>query len=143
MTLELKHLSGYLPYGLKVYRENKSIDSDIFVIVGASKTNVFLQNSGLSVVDIERIKPILRPLSDLTKEIEVCGEKFVPLTELLVLSNFDIDKMTWNQQLEFVDSFTNTLFMTFEDAQKLLEWHFDIHGLIEKGLAIDINTLNK
>jgi hypothetical protein len=26
--------------------------------------------------------------------------------------------------------------------QKLYEWHFDIHGLIEKGLAIDINTLN-
>ena len=23
----------------------------------------------------------------------------------------------------------------------LLEWHFDVFGLIEKGLAIDINTL--
>lgn len=27
--------------------------------------------------------------------------------------------------------------------QKLFEWHFDVFGLIEKGLAIDINTLNK
>ncbi len=25
--------------------------------------------------------------------------------------------------------------------QKLYEWHFDIHGLIEQGLAIDINTV--
>jgi hypothetical protein len=25
--------------------------------------------------------------------------------------------------------------------EKLYEWHFDIHGLIEKGEAIDINTL--
>lgn len=25
--------------------------------------------------------------------------------------------------------------------QKLIEWHFDVFGLIEKGLAIDINTL--
>jgi hypothetical protein len=28
---------------------------------------------------IEKIKPILRPLSDLTKEIEVNGEKFIPI----------------------------------------------------------------
>ena len=27
-------------------------------------------------------------------------------------------------------------------AQKLFEWHFDVFGLIEAGLAIDINTLN-
>ncbi len=29
----------------------------------------------------------------------------------------------------------------YEVWQKLLEMHFDIFGLIEKGLAIDINTL--
>jgi hypothetical protein len=28
-------------------------------------------------------------------------------------------------------------------VEKLLEWHFDIYGLIEAGLAIDINTLEK
>lgn len=28
-------------------------------------------------------------------------------------------------------------------VQKLLEWNFDINGLIEKKLAIDINDLNK
>ena len=28
------------------------------------------------------------------------------------------------------------------DYEKLFEWHFDIFGLIEKGLAIDINTLS-
>lgn len=28
-------------------------------------------------------------------------------------------------------------------VQKLLSEHFDVFGLIEKGLAIDINTLNK
>ena len=26
---------------------------------------------------------------------------------------------------------------------QLFEWHFDVFGLIEKGIAIDINTLNK
>lgn len=30
---------------------------------------------------------------------------------------------------------------TNEFQQKLLEWHFDIYGLIEKDLAIDINKI--
>ena len=33
--------------------------------------------------------------------------------------------------------------MRFDDAIKLIEWHFDIAGLIEKGEAIDINTLSE
>lgn len=27
--------------------------------------------------------------------------------------------------------------------ERLCEWHFDIFGLIEKGLAVDLNTLHK
>jgi len=128
-----KHLAGYLPYELKgimyyggCVREN--------VELGLMDIPVWLNGS-------YPIKPILHPLSDLTKEIEVNGEKFVPLTELLRLSNFDVEKMDYKEQLEFIDSFTNTLFMTFDDGQKLLEWHFDIYGLIPSDLAIDINTL--
>ena len=30
---------------------------------------------------------------------------------------------------------------TYQEVQKLLEWHFDVFGLIEQGLAIDINTI--
>ena len=31
--------------------------------------------------------------------------------------------------------------MSYGLVSKLIEWHFDVFGLIEKGLAIDINTL--
>jgi hypothetical protein len=31
----------------------------------------------------------------------------------------------------------------FPIMQKLLEWHFDIFGLIKEGLAIDINTIGE
>ena len=150
MKLELKHLSGYLPYGLKVYRENKSIESDTFFIVGASKTCVFLQNNGLAVVDMERIKPILRPLSDLTKEIEVNGEKFVPndlLNARFRQSSKDLvpyKSLRYNLELDIqteVYSQTIDLFDGHLIVTQLLEWHFDIYGLIEQGLAIDINTL--
>jgi len=32
---------------------------------------------------------------------------------------------------------------SFDEVQKLIADHYDIFGLIEQGLAIDINTLNK
>ena len=31
--------------------------------------------------------------------------------------------------------------MNFYTIKKLIEWHFDIANLIEKGEAIDVNTL--
>ena len=79
--------------------------------------------------------PILRPLSDITKEIEYGGEKFVPTVNL-----------GWNTvPLSFsasnIKMAVDTL--TIHEAQKLIEWHFDIAGLIEKGEAIDINTLEE
>ena len=33
--------------------------------------------------------------------------------------------------------------MRLDQWQKLFEWHFDVFGLIDAGLAIDINTLEK
>ena len=80
-------------------------------------------------------KPILRPLSDLTKEIEVDGEKFVPAIELN-WSNITTDILS--KSINLTNKFNNLFAF---DYKKLLEWHFDVFGLIEKGLAIDINTL--
>jgi hypothetical protein len=40
-------------------------------------------------VDIKKCKLVLHPLSDLTKEIEVNGEKFVPLHELAKVADID------------------------------------------------------
>lgn len=34
-------------------------------------------------------------------------------------------------------------FIQFREYKLLLEMHFDVFGIIEQGLAIDINTLNK
>lgn len=32
---------------------------------------------------------------------------------------------------------------TYSDMEKLFENHFDVFGLIEKGLAIDLNTIKE
>lgn len=106
--------------------------------------------------DAGRIKPflpILRPLSDLTKEIEVNGEKFVPMEWLSkfigAVEPCDQIKQTFwitqsgNNNEGGILSFGALCkhIDQFELFQKLLEWHFDIYGLIENNLAIDINTL--
>ena len=84
-------------------------------------------------------KPILRPLSDLTKEIEHRGEKFVPYKKL------DWDK--WDgeigEYISFGDSHAGVInpLNQLNQLQFLVSWHFDIANLISTGEAIDINTL--
>jgi hypothetical protein len=128
MKLELKHLAGYLPYGLK-YKNNYFEDKRIIELTP------FLLS--FHSVDFNKIKPILYPLSDLAKKIEVNGEKFVPIIKL----NLDYD---WSDNISIYD-FSTITGLNMEDiyfvTDSLLEWHFDIYGLIEAGLAIDINTL--
>ena len=171
MKLELKHLAPYLPYK---------------VLVGDGRTPFELTEHNFTNVFKYLTTIYLHPLSDLTKEIEVNGEKLVPMVELAKILNlkgeiFDNDDclsfgwdenygddmqgycIGWNSKGKFFgvgysedvfgidfekydngnDKMLYELPFTYDCFQKLLEWHFDIFGLIENGLAIDINTLNK
>ena len=83
------------------------------------------------MIQIENIKPLLLPLSMLNQEIEVNGEKFFPIEKLS-------EKCRMHQELFGLQ---NTIDLRVVDYLKLLEWHFDIHGLIEKGFARDKTTL--
>lgn len=172
-TLTLEHLAPYLPYGLNWFCLDR--DSREWENIGLSRIyldNEILEIGGMDVplselpnpIDLT-IKPILRPLSDLTKEIEHNGEKFVPMVELLKLAHESYYKEkigTRYQEIEFEQTPIRAKacfsFMATKDlelytlmpwnfptwiTQKLLSWHFDVFGLIEQGLAIDINTLEK
>lgn len=122
MKLELKHLAGYLPYGLKYKDIPKGFD-------GIRELDIQTFNWCL-----ENGKPILHPLSDLTKEIEINGEKFVPVVEIMKIK----DNGDWlGVQHKKIEE------NPFYVVKKLQEWHFDIDDLIGKKLAIDINTLEK
>lgn len=114
-TLELKHLAPYLPYGL-----------DLVVIeFGIEKMIGFINNEVITTednADLSMVKPILRPLSELTIE-DARGHNYPDeghLERSLLSGHAPYE--VWN---EFVKE------------------HFDVFGLIEKGLAIDINTLPK
>ena len=78
-------------------------------------------------------KPILHPLTDLTKPIKQNGEVFVPILKL----GWSYSIIGWSKS----NIIAATKNLTLTDALKLISWHFDIAGLIEKGEAIDVNTL--
>ncbi len=134
MKLELKNISPYLPYGLKV----KLSDGEIKEVVGLRDwigwCIVYKSQYGEVNTPIRAIKPVLRSLSDLTKEIEHNGEKFVP--EVLLNDNCKEHCLPedWNAVL-FIQK-ENILSVNYVVIQKLLEWHFDIFDLRSKNLCI-------
>lgn len=139
--LTLEHLSAYFPYSLRMIFEGKGGREIILSsITNQGKHGIVISGgTGPMWLNSCGFKPILRPLSDLTKEIEHNREKFVPIDDLAGRYNSECG--------EFLYRFKNNL-SNIEDApytimQKLFEWHFDVFGLIDKGLAIDINTIQE
>ena len=179
MELELKHLAPYLPFGISIipfewkvneYWKGKKvmltgfqIDDDRVIFKHKdliSETNMF----GIITFKIDECQPILRPLTDLDKEIEINGEKFIPGVKLAELkinlklyidispsTNFDckivqkpfgkILKVSKLGDWVVLLSLTEPYRADYWIIEKLLEWNFDIFGLIDKSLAIDINKI--
>lgn len=148
MKLELKHLAPYLPYGLKMKLLNFPFDGHIRILEldCGHDFHFYLQNN--------YVRPFLRPLSDLTKEIEVNGKKFVPtkhLEKLFLMEGLLEWKTTEYGWTGFTDNKNNNIPVYMDNTiidecslgvyNKLIKWHFDVFGLIEAGLAIDLNTV--
>lgn len=133
--LELRYLAGYLPFGLKsvLYTHLNN---------GALISNVTLYNVENFIDKTTESKIILRPLSDLTKQIEHNWERFVPMDIICpkneYQNDFERNVAIGSLQLQGVIGFSCTYFSV---VQKLFEWHFDVFGLIDSGLAINLNTV--
>ena len=113
MKLELKHIAPYLPYELKMIgKVGQTEDLNVRNIVHA----------------LQYWKPILRPLSDLIKEIQI-AEYYMTYKEhlkrLYPSETIGLNPATWSHR----------------SVCWLFEYHFDLFGLIEKCLAVDINSL--
>jgi hypothetical protein len=146
--LTIKELAPYLPYRLKgKSNQYDSIDLllGIYGTMGHSLTLCHRINNHNTCdydCNVNEFKPILRPLSDLIKEIEVNGKKFVPAYRTQVHINDKYLPFTVNGRIVLENRIvTNTILYT--DMQYLISLHFDVFGLIEKDLAIDINKLVK
>ncbi len=135
MKLELKHLAPYLPYGLKVRRDYELMSPpptkhSVMLTVQGIHDDGILTTLEFGAVKFSECKPILRPLSDLTKEIEHNGEKFVPFEKVGIWEGKRPLKHTGR-----------ILCWPYEAIEDLISWHFDVFNLIENNLAIDINTI--
>lgn len=154
--LTIQELAAYLPYSLKAEMLDYKIDyvgKQYDEIIGIHQWDkLCLYWSALTVggskPNIERIKPLLLPLSSLTKEIEHKGDKFVPIEKLNEMFSYKDMRLVYytNSGLgwEIDSSFANTA-LSFEEMYlpflKLAEWHVDFQNLIPQGKAIDKTTI--
>ena len=120
-----------LPYGLKVFCNE---DSNPYRDYDHARYGMEFFKNEYSYT------PILRPLSDLTKEIEHNVEKLVPIVELAKMRSSIVENVI-PMAFEAIKRDIKSKRLPFDMVLKLIEWHFDIANLIESGEAIDINTL--
>ena len=138
----MEHLAFYLPFKLKgdynIYtNKNKtdlfSFETETLTGLNFKDKKIFLTSG--CVTEKEDFVPYLRHLSDLTKEIEEIKSIF--------------DKNWCRAYDDFFDALfehdwlmhTRILMCPYEIIQWFFKNHYDIFGLIEHDLAIDINTL--
>ena len=149
-TIELKHLAPYLPYNLKFRQRVRKPTSPVAY---------YYKNRLMTVGNIEWLltseiqKPVLRPLSDLTNDEYHLKIKswFINHAEndvqITTYDNGNYIGLTATYKMMgdvFTDIIINAGGINDTDywlVENLLKNHFDVFGLIEKGLAIDINTI--
>lgn len=142
MKLELKHLAPYLPYGLKCeilnykcdYVGDKYDTIKGYYFYGDSPYFNFKHGRDHAGKNTTNFKPILRPLSDLTQE------------DLIDDLGTTISHLDWvtNEREHWIKFYSREHWLNdipYVIYNYLIKNHFDVFGLIEKGLAIDINTL--
>jgi hypothetical protein len=120
MKLKLEDLAPYLPYGLKYLDK----DTNELTVMRSISTEINLIDMGWgNAHELKEFKPILRPLSDLTKQ-----------------DNLVFNVEIYSGLINNIQNQETTQWGVWE-YELLLKNHYDVFGLIEKGLAIDINTL--
>lgn len=133
--LLLKDTCARIPYNIKCTYYDKCVgEEDEGTITGIQNETYFVIDGGC--IDVENVKPYLYPLSSMTdelwdKEFSVCG-----------ITEFTRDSFKYGcETLEFNNS-NPSLSSIVRFTNLLIKNHFDIHGLIPMGLAIDASKLN-
>lgn len=148
MKLEISHLAPYLPYGLKFehveYDYSDKVNHNITKMESLSADCITFDDCSDYYFDADNcdrynptVVPLLLPMSSLYTEITHNGKTFIPQKEL--------DWGSWNDEIGYIVSaeygenprVAINVLDFIDDYYKLLEWHFDVFGLIDKGLAID------
>lgn len=150
--LTLEHLAPYLPYGIKMIFEGKGGRSITLTgITDQGKYGITITGGeGSMWLNGGGFKPILRPLSDLTKPLkDKNGNTFILAKVLWSVSehqedtfdDFGIIPEYWEMSIKSLKSDYRN--MDYGDIEKMIFYHFDVFGLLDSGLAININDLKE
>ena len=134
MKLETKHLAPYLPYNLKCEVLNSGQEKEIGEMIAVyNDGSACFGNIVESEKGFEYIKPILQPLFNDNFDYTI-----------FLMDNFPEEKWAdaYNNIMNGVGFGVKIEQIPYELHEFLFENHIDVFGLIEKGLAIDINTLS-
>ena len=132
----LKDLSARLSYGVKMNHIAENEHSPK-TLIGIAKDMITLQDTGgYEYVDVEHYKPYLFPLSSMTDELWDKEFRGLGITEF-TLNSFKYGCETLELDNSGTDLSNIVIFIN-----QLIKNHFDIYGLIEKGIAIDCTNLN-
>jgi hypothetical protein len=130
--LLLQDLCARLPYGIKILHTGWDYDSDtdfdtVETLIGIDDRFIYVvwDKTGdreKHCLSVSNWKPYLRPMSSMTEEERIESLDFAWKDDYGRLASYD------------------------ENIPKYIDWlnahHFDYRGLIEKGLAIEINESN-
>lgn len=133
-------IASYLPYGVNVELLNYKKDyvghrySKVTALSQWSKCGKLwsIETDKGAKSSLADCKLVLRPMSDLSKEIDIDGKKIVPLYALM-----NEDKGFCKDDIE-VYGYESLKVSVYE---LLLKWHFDIFDLISRGHAVNINDV--
>lgn len=149
--LELKDIVGYLPYDLKCQGMGKWEEGEDYVDESTEKIftmsgictdsneeryiEVMYGNDKDEIYFPDDFFPILRPMSDLTKEITNNEETFVPIVELGKLCGYDkLEKYEEDETITYGwcdcngEDYSGYTFSWYEKERCFAIWGDEIHG---------------
>lgn len=150
MKLKTEHYIKFIPYGLMFmvteepglywdYPYHRKVGFKFRFDIDETPRRVKHYEKPVFQVINERCKPILRPLSDINKKFVHDG---ISVLFRNSLSGF-YDEFNDEALVILLRSEISQQTITMEIYNGLLKYNFDIGGLIELGLAVDINTIKK
>ena len=151
MKLEIKHLASYLEHKVVLSYidcltkrkrnaflsgiSNKEIETTYLRKIRGCSGDYISWNGNNNINDLQ-VKPILFPLSSLTKEITINGETFVPIYKIYEFEQWYTDELEEIINDGTIEGIYNDLnLIPYSHAEKLFEWKIDVFGLIDAGLA--------
>lgn len=146
MELQGKHIISYLRFGtVKAevlnykcdYVGLQWVELNGFYMLG--DTIHFTYKGGGTSKSLKELKPVLRHIDDMLCEIEYKGEKFMPYDKLKTV----VTEEQWVSICNTInEDYNKVCDMPNWWVDILVEWGFDIFGLIEEGYVHNIKDLN-